>query len=104
MSSGFFVIRLGKTFNEVFKNISAVNGTYFIGSEIAFFGIKLLDNKVKCVALNHTANYAFKIELRKNVLNIGGKSCKIITKVIFYIIGVGTKQLKCKFACIIKNW
>ena len=96
MRSGFFAVGFIETAHKVLKNISAVNRTYLVGTEIAFLRCKFLDDKIKRVAFNHSLDNIVKFKLCKHVLYIVGKPVQIVSKVDFDIVGIGKELFKGK--------
>ena len=90
MGSRFFPETLRETAYQVFKDITAIHGAYPVRTKITFRAVEFLDCKVQCIALHHSLDDVFKIELREDILHIGRKACQIVAEIGFNILGASS--------------
>ena len=100
--SGFLSKGFREPLYQVFKDVPAVNSTYFVRAEIALWRRKLLDDKVEGVALHHSLDDVVKIEFGQNILDIGREPSQIVPEVGFDVIRVSQQLFKCELAGIVE--
>lgn len=102
MRSRFFSVTLVEPSDEVLEDISAVDRGNLVGTEIALRRGELLDSQIKRVGFNHTLNYVVEIELRKNVLDVSGKTGDVIAEVRLYVLRVADERAERKLRSVVK--